>query len=59
MMVFMALTTSIVFCKLRTTMIFCDIGVERYKVGDPVIFNETQRFGQEIHNNVKGKIIDF
>lgn len=38
---------------------FCDIGVERYKVGDPVIFNETQRFGQEIHNNVKGKIIDF
>lgn len=38
---------------------FCDIGVERYKVGDPILFNETQRFGQEIHNNVKGKIINF
>lgn len=37
----------------------CEIDVKRYKVGDPILFNETQRFGQEIHNNVKGKIIDF
>lgn len=28
-------------------------------MGDPILFNETQRFGQEIHNNVKGKIINF
>jgi energy-coupling factor transporter ATP-binding protein EcfA2 len=28
-----------------------------YKVGDPVLFNETQRFGPSIYNNLKGKIV--
>ncbi|APA82704.1 RecD-like DNA helicase YrrC [Francisella tularensis subsp. novicida PA10-7858] len=27
-----------------------------YKVGDPVLFNETKRFGDAIYNNLKGKI---
>lgn len=29
-----------------------------YKIGDPVLFNETQRFGNIIYNNLKGKIVD-
>lgn len=29
-----------------------------YKVGDPVLFNETDRFWPVIYNNLKGKIID-
>jgi energy-coupling factor transporter ATP-binding protein EcfA2 len=28
-----------------------------YKVDDPVLFNETQRFGPSIYNNLKGKIL--
>ncbi len=28
-----------------------------YKVNDPVLFNETQRFGPSIYNNLKGKIV--
>lgn len=27
-----------------------------YKVGDPVLFNESNRFGSEIYNNMKGRI---
>lgn len=29
-----------------------------YKQGDPILFNETQRFSDEIHNNLKGKICE-
>lgn len=29
-----------------------------FKVGDPILFNETTRFGPAIYNNLKGKIID-
>jgi hypothetical protein len=32
--------------------------VHTYKVGDPVLFNESNRFGSVIHNNLKGKILD-
>lgn len=29
-----------------------------YKVGDPILFNVTKRFGPSIYNNLKGKIIN-
>ncbi len=29
-----------------------------YKVGDPILFNETYRFGNVIYNNLKGKIVN-
>jgi AAA domain-containing protein/UvrD-like helicase family protein len=32
--------------------------VSAYKVGDPVLFNETERFWPVIYNNLKGRIID-
>ncbi len=32
-------------------------GVHTYKVGDPILFNESLRFKPLIHNNLKGKII--
>ncbi len=28
-----------------------------YKIGDPILFNESGRFGSVIHNNLKGKIL--
>lgn len=31
--------------------------VSTYKVGDPILFNETDRFGPVIYNNLKGRII--
>lgn len=31
--------------------------VSTYKVGDPVLFNETERFRPVIYNNLKGKIV--
>ena len=31
-------------------------GVQQYKVGDPVLFNESERFAPVIYNNMKGKI---
>ena len=31
-------------------------GIETYKVGDPVIFNESNRFSPLIYNNLKGRI---
>ncbi|WP_309105070.1 ATP-dependent RecD-like DNA helicase [Microbacterium sp.] len=31
-------------------------GAATYKVGDPVLFNETDRFGPAIYNNLKGTI---
>lgn len=33
-------------------------GVSNYKVGDPILFSETERFKPVIYNNLKGKIID-
>ena len=33
------------------------IGVQTYKVGDPVLFNESNRFAPLIYNNLKGKIL--
>ncbi|WP_349928333.1 ATP-dependent RecD-like DNA helicase [Acinetobacter sp. A1-4-2] len=33
-------------------------GVTTYKVGDPILFSETERFRPVIYNNLKGKIID-
>lgn len=33
-------------------------GASIYKVGDPVLFNETDRFRPVIYNNLKGKIVD-
>ncbi|KLU09977.1 ATP-dependent RecD-like DNA helicase [Kocuria sp. SM24M-10] len=33
-------------------------GVTIYKVGDPVLFNDTDRFKPLIFNNLKGKIVD-
>ncbi|WP_104198712.1 ATP-dependent RecD-like DNA helicase [Cryobacterium sp. Y29] len=32
-------------------------GVSTYKVGDPVLFNDTDRFRGVIYNNLKGKIV--
>lgn len=32
--------------------------VATYKVGDPVLFNETERFRPVIYNNLKGRIVD-
>lgn len=29
-----------------------------YKAGDPILFNDTKRFGPSIYNNLKGKIVD-
>lgn len=34
-------------------------GVNTYKVGDPILFNELDRFSPLIYNNLKGKIINF
>jgi len=31
--------------------------VSTYKVGDPVLFNETERFRRVIYNNLKGRIV--
>lgn len=33
-------------------------GVQSYKVGDPILFNESNRFHPLIYNNSKGKIVD-
>lgn len=32
-------------------------GVNTYKIGDPILFNESERFAPLIHNNMKGKIV--
>ncbi|MCL7720922.1 ATP-dependent RecD-like DNA helicase [Actinobacillus pleuropneumoniae] len=32
-------------------------GVNTYKIGDPILFNESERFSPLIHNNMKGKIV--
>ncbi len=33
-------------------------GVEIYKKNDPILFNENQRFGSLLYNNLKGRILD-
>lgn len=33
-------------------------GASTYKVGDPVLFTETERFRPVIYNNLKGRIVD-
>lgn len=33
-------------------------GISTYKIGDPILFSETERFKPVIYNNLKGKIID-
>lgn len=33
-------------------------GVHIYKVNDPILFNESDRFAPLIHNNMKGKIVN-
>ena len=33
-------------------------GAVTYKVGDPILFNETDRFKPLIYNNLKGRIVD-
>ena len=32
--------------------------ISTYKIGDPVLFHETERFRPVIYNNLKGKIVD-
>jgi len=32
-------------------------GVQTYKVGDPILFNDSKRFTPVIYNNLKGKIV--
>ena len=32
-------------------------GIKTYKVGDPIIFFDTKRYGDVLYNNLKGKII--
>jgi len=33
-------------------------GIHTYKIGDPILFNESNRFKPLIHNNLKGKILN-
>ena len=33
-------------------------GIQQYKIGDPILFNDANRFSPVIYNNMKGKIID-
>ncbi len=33
-------------------------GIQQYKVGDPILFNESDRFSPVVYNNMKGKIVD-
>ena len=40
----------------KNKSIFLDLGT--YKVGDPIIFGDTNRFSPVIYNNLKGKIVD-
>ena len=33
-------------------------GINVYKIGDPILFNESDRFAPLIYNNMKGRIVD-
>lgn len=37
---------------------FVQIGLEQYRVGDPIIFKENQKYGKYLYNNLKGTILD-
>lgn len=32
-------------------------GIQQYKIGDPILFNESNRFAPIIYNNMKGRIV--
>lgn len=34
------------------------LGVKTYKINDPILFNESERFGSVLYNNLKGKIVN-
>ena len=34
------------------------MGLWTYKVGDPILFNDSQRFSPVLYNNLKGRIVD-
>lgn len=33
-------------------------GIQQYKIGDPILFNESERFSPLIYNNMRGTIVD-
>ena len=33
-------------------------GLQQYKTGDPILFNESERFAPAIYNNMKGRIVN-
>lgn len=33
-------------------------GIQQYKINDPILFNESDRFAPIIYNNMKGRIVD-
>ena len=33
-------------------------GIQQFKIGDPILFNESERFAPVIYNNMKGRIVD-
>ena len=35
-----------------------DFGINKYKINDPVLFNDSNRFSPILYNNLKGRIID-
>ena len=53
-----ASTTSTASCRAATRAPAISWGASVYKVGDPVLFNETERFRPVIYNNLKGRIVD-
>lgn len=46
------------FLQGRNSSAAVEWGVWTYKVGDPILFTETRRFGNLLYNNLKGIIVD-
>lgn len=46
------------FLQNNNTNLAVEIGINTYKIGDPILFNESTRFSPIIYNNLKGKIMD-
>lgn len=46
------------FLQSNNKNISVDWGIQIYKIGDPILFNETDRFTPIIYNNLKGRIIN-
>ena len=46
------------FMQENNTNISIRWGLWTYKIGDPILFNETERFAPVLYNNLKGRIID-